>query len=169
MAQSKKSGKNENQSASFLAKVVVIGLVGGILWSFIAYLASIVNLTEISPNLILQPWTLGAWKDKTLGNFISILLIGVISIVAALIYFAALKRFKSILVGMVYGVALWAIVFYLLNPVFPNLKTVKELEMNTVITTLCLYILYGVFVGYSISFEAAELEAASQTEGADEE
>lgn len=169
MAQTKKSEKKQNQSASFLAKVVVIGLVGGLLWSFIAYLASIVNLTEISPNLILQPWTLGAWKDKTLGNFISILLIGVISIVAALIYFAVLKRFKSIIVGMVYGVALWALVFYLLNPIFPNLKTVRELEMNTVITTLCLYILYGVFVGYSISFEAAELEAASKTEGANEE
>jgi hypothetical protein len=167
MGESKKSGQNE--SVSFLAKVVVIGLAGGLLWSFIAYMASIINLTEISPNLILQPWALGAWKDKPLGNFISILLIGIISIAAALIYFVALKKFKSMLVGIVYGLALWALVFYLLNPIFPNLKTVKELEMNTVITTLCLYILYGVFVGYSISFEAAELETASKAKETDGE
>ena len=165
MGESKKSG--QNQSASFLAKVAIIGLTGGLLWSFVAYMASIINLTEISPNLILQPWALGAWKDKPLGNFISILLIGVISIVVALVYFVALKKFKSMIAGIIYGLALWAVVFYLLNPIFPNLKTVKELEMNTVITTLCLYILYGVFVGYSISFEAAELETASKTDGAD--
>ncbi|MFC3882879.1 YqhR family membrane protein [Bacillus songklensis] len=166
MAKSKKSGQEKGQSMSFLTKVVVIGFVGGLFWSFLSHLAYIINLTEISPNLILKPWALGAWKDKWPGMVISILLIGVISIIAALIYFAALKRFKSMLAGIIYGVALWALVFYVLNPLFPNLKTVRELELNTIITTICFYILYGVFIGYSISFEAAELEAATQSEGA---
>jgi hypothetical protein len=160
--------KEKGQAMSFLAKVVVIGLVGGVFWSSLAHLAYIINLTEISPNLILQPWALGAWEDRALGTVISILIIGVISIVAALIYYAALKRFKSMLAGIIYGVALWALVFYVLNPIFPNLKTVRELEMNTIITTICFYILYGVFVGYSISFEAAELESAKESEGAAE-
>jgi hypothetical protein len=165
MTESKKNGQAKGQAMSFLAKVVVIGLVGGVFWSFLAYLAYIINLTEVSPNLILQPWVLGAWKDKALGMVISILIIGVISIVAALIYYAALKRFKNMLAGIIYGVALWALVFYVLNPIFPNLKTVRELEMNTIITTICFYILYGVFVGYSISFEAAELESAKEPKG----
>jgi hypothetical protein len=60
-------------------------------------------------------------------------------------------------VGIVFGAALWGLVFFILNPMFPNLQTVFELPRNTIVTTACLYILYGVFVGYSISFDYNEL------------
>jgi hypothetical protein len=147
---------------SQIGKVIVIGFIGGVFWSLLAYLASILNFTEISPNLILQPFALGEWKNGTLGNFISIVLIGLISIGAALVYFAILKRFTAMWVGIVYGAALWGLVFFLLNPIFPNLKTVFELPRGTIVTTVCLYILYGVFVGYSISFDYNELNTGHE-------
>ncbi|MCH1626611.1 YqhR family membrane protein [Ferdinandcohnia quinoae] len=151
-------GRQSRESpSSFLGKVVTIGLVGGIFWSLLSYVSYILNFTEISPNLVLQPWLIGEWKNRVLGQFIGILVIGIISIGVALMYYALLKRFQSIWIGMIYGIVLWAIVFYVLNPIFPDLKTVGQLDMNTLITTICFYILYGVFIGYSISFEANEI------------
>lgn len=44
-----------------------------------------------------------------------------------------------------------------------NLKTIGELPANTIISSLCIYILYGVFIGYSISFEAAELQTKDES------
>ncbi|MFP3489296.1 YqhR family membrane protein, partial [Staphylococcus sp. SIMBA_130] len=41
-------------------------------------------------------------------------------------------------------------------PMFIDLPTITKLDRNTVITTICLYLLYGVFIGYSISFEYHE-------------
>ena len=68
--------------------------------------------------------------------------------------------------GILYGVVLWLIVFYGVNPLLPNLESVSHLERNTIITTLCLYILYGVFIGYSISFETQEMNRQTQSQAA---
>nr|WP_309100998.1 YqhR family membrane protein [Fredinandcohnia onubensis] len=154
LEQNKKDG-----DMSLMAKVVVIGLFGGIFWSLLSYLTYIFNFTELSPNLILKPWILGDWKNRVLGQFIGIFMIGILSIGVALLYYALLKKFQSIWVGAAFGIALWLIVFYVFNPIFPDIKTVGELERNTVITTICFYILYGVFIGYSISFEENEMRA----------
>ncbi|MFC4324016.1 YqhR family membrane protein [Litchfieldia salsa] len=145
-----------DEPMSMIAKVVITGLFGGIFWSLLNYGTYVFNFTEISPNLVLQPWTVGDWKDRVLGQFIGIAVIGILSIGVALLYYALLRRFQKIWVGMAFGIALWAMVFFVLNPIFPGLKAVTELDRNTNITTICFYILYGVFIGYSISFEANE-------------
>lgn len=52
-----------------------------------------------------------------------------------------------------YGIVLFFIVFFILNPLFPGIKPFTELKRDTVITSICLYIVYGIFIGYSISYE----------------
>ena len=147
---------------SFMTKVIITGLVGGILWSSLGYVAYIFNFTEISPNFVLQPWALGAWKDGMLGNFISIVVIGVLGIGAAIVYFAALKKFPQFWIGILYGGALWGLVFIILNPMFPSIETINKLTLETNVTSLCLFVLFGVFVGYSISFEHNEMQYRKQ-------
>ena len=146
----------KEEPMSVMGKSIVTGFIGGVFWSALAYLAYILNFTEISPNLILQPFALGNWKEGAFGNIISIVIIGLISIGAALVYYAILRRFDGMWLGFAYGGALWALVFFVLNPIFPNVETVLELSRGTIVTTLCLYILYGVFIGYSISFDYKE-------------
>ncbi|OXB91023.1 hypothetical protein B9L21_03910 [Geobacillus uzenensis] len=150
---------------TLLQKTLIIGFVGGVFWSLIGYLAYFFNFSEISPNMVLIPWVAGDWKYGKTGNYVAIALIGVISIAAALLYYALLRNIRGMWAGILYGAALWAVVFYLFNPLFPNVQPVADLEPNTVITTLCLYILYGVFAGYSISFETQEMNRPSQSAG----
>lgn len=141
---------------SFISMVVITGLVGGIVWSSLALLAYFFNFTEVRPNLILEPWALGDWKKGWIGTVFSILAIGVLSIGASLLYYAVLRRFNNMWVGMAYGIGLFLLVFYVLNPIFPGIESFWKLSRNTLITTACIYLLYGVFIGYSISFEEAE-------------
>lgn len=102
-----------------------------------------------------------AWRVEKhgLGTVISIILIGVISIGAAFLYFLLLKRLKTMWPGILYGLVLWLLVFFVFNPIFPDVRTVTELTSDTIITTICIYLLYGLFVGYSISFEYNELNS----------
>jgi uncharacterized membrane protein YagU involved in acid resistance len=65
-------------------------------------------------------------------------------------------------VGIAYGIALFLLVFLVLNPIFPGIKPFWDLSKNTLVTSLCFYILFGVFVGYSISFEESERKAREQ-------
>ncbi|MFB6465851.1 YqhR family membrane protein [Cytobacillus sp. Hz8] len=142
---------------SFIMMVIVTGLFGGIFWSGLAYFAYLFHFTEIRPNIVLEPWTVGNWKYGWLGTVISIIFIGVFSIVAALIYYVALRRFKSMWVGALYGIILFLLVFFVLNPLFPGMDPFSKLGKTTIITSLCFYILYGTFIGYSISFEENEI------------
>lgn len=162
MTEAKQSNELEQnkheQPTSHLTRVVVIGFFGGALWSFMGLIAYYFNFTRLSPSLVLTPFAVGDWKDGAMGQILGIVLISIISIAAALLYDTILKNVTSLWAGVLYGAALWALVFYVINPVFSEQTTVANLDRNTIITMLCLYVLYGVFVGYSISYDASETE-----------
>jgi hypothetical protein len=149
---------------SFMSMVVVTGFIGGMLWSSIAYICYFFSFTKIEPNIIFEPWAVGDWVDKWIGIVLSIVAYGVISIGVALIYYGLLRKFKSMWVGVAYGVALYLAFFLLLNPLFPSIESFTSIDYHTLITTFCLYILYGVFIGYSISYEENELRHQNEKE-----
>lgn len=144
---------NYPKPMSFNTVVFWTGLFGGLFWGTIGFLAYYFNFTEVRPNVILEPWAFGNWKNEWLGTIISIILIGVVSLVAAFIYSLALKKFNGIWLGLGYGIILFLIVYVVLNPIFPGIKPFFDLGRDTVITTICLYLVYGLFIGYSINYE----------------
>lgn len=142
------------KSMSILGRSLLTGFVGGIFWSSIGALLYYFNFTEVSPrSFVLRSWIRAEWTDTWLGNLVSILLIGILSIVVALIYYGLLKNIQSFWAGLFYGLALWVVIFYLFQPIFPNIPNLTELNQNTIVTTISLYLLYGVFIGYSISYD----------------
>ncbi len=153
----KKREKLKEQPMSFMTLVILTGFIGGLLLSSLAYLAYIFDFTSISPRIILDPWALGDWKKTWLGIVISIIFIGAISIIAALIYYGLLRKFKSMWVGIAYGLVLFLLVFFVLNPIFPGIPPFNKLNLNTLVTSICFYILFGLFVGYTISYEESEI------------
>ncbi|MDM5302442.1 YqhR family membrane protein [Bacillus subtilis] len=157
--QNEQSYEKQGPPVPMASRVAATGFFGGVLWSFIAYIAYLFHFSEVSPNMILQPFVLGEWKKHGLGTVISIILIGILSIGAAFLYFLLLKRLKTMWPGILYGFLLWMLVFFVFNPIFPDVRAVIELKADTVITTICIYLLYGLFVGYSISFEYNELNS----------
>jgi hypothetical protein len=148
---------------SLIGLTVITGLFGGVFWSSIAYIAYLFHFTEISPNVILEPWTIGHWKEGWLGTVISIVIIGMLSIGAALIYYFTLRKFSRMYVSVGYGLALFFLVFLVLNPIFPGIAPFTELERNTIVTSICFYILFGVFIGYTISYEESEINKLKET------
>lgn len=158
--------KKENypNHMSIITQVFWTGLFGGIFWSAIGYWAHFFHFTSLQPNVILEPWALGNWKKEWQGTLISIILIGFLSVGVAFIYYAAMKKLKGLVAGIIYGIVIFLIVFFVLNPLFPSISPIKELNRDTIITSICLYIIYGLFIGYSISYQyqqALEKEIAS--------
>ncbi|MGG5255096.1 YqhR family membrane protein [Neobacillus sp. SM06] len=138
---------------SFIVLVFWTGLFGGIFWSLMGYIAYLFSFTELSPRVVLEPWALGNWKEGWLGTIISLLVIGIFSVAAAYLYYAFLKKRKGIWPGIGYGLFIFLLIFFVLNPLFPSIRPITDLSRDTIITSICLYAIYGMFIGYSISYE----------------
>ncbi|WP_100404769.1 YqhR family membrane protein [Bacillus solitudinis] len=150
------------EQMSFGTKVVLIGFFGGLIWSLVGYIAFYFNFMRIGPALILMPWAFGDWKNTYIGQLIGVGMIAILSIGVAFLYKLILQKFHSIWAAMGFGTGLWLLVFYVLNPIFPGLKAVQNLDFNTIASTLCLYVIYGLFIGYSVSYEYAQQHRKSK-------
>ncbi|ASK63221.1 hypothetical protein CFK37_14220 [Virgibacillus phasianinus] len=145
---------NREESRSLLARSLLTGFIGGLIASILGLIMYYFNFSKVGPtSYILRSWLEAKWTHEWLGDVISIVLTGVISIVVALIYYGIFKKMHSMWVGAVFGIVLWGILFYLLQPIFPNIPPLTELNKDTIVSTLCLFILYGTFIGYSISYD----------------
>lgn len=140
-----------------VGRVVVIGFCGGVLWSFIVYIVYLFYFFEISLNMILQLFVFGEWKKYGLGIVISIILIGFFLIGVVFFYFFLLKCLKIMWLGVLYGLLFWLFVFFVFNLIFFDVCVVIELKVDIVIIIICIYLFYGLFVGYFILFEYNEL------------
>ena len=116
---------NEKQKppVSMAGRVAATGFCGGVLWSSFGYIAYLFHFSEISPNMISPAFCHRRVEKTWLGTLISIILIGVISIGAAFLYFLLLKRLKTMWPGIVYTAWCFGLlVFFLFNPIFPDVR-----------------------------------------------
>ncbi len=157
MADKKKSEDKENEKQDSAIKsngrVAAIGIWGGLIWGIMGFIAYYLNFSTYGPALILAPWALGKWKTGLYGQIIGVIAIAILSIFIAFIYKWTLAKIKNIWISVGYGIALWVIVFYIIQPWIPGLQPVFRIGANTISTSISLYILYGLFIGYSISFD----------------
>lgn len=162
MSSGKQNQSNQNEDQlTLLARSLLTGFTGGILWSIIASIFYYFNFMEVSPkSLLLTSWVNADWTDKWLGNFFTIIIAGIVSVAFAFLYYLLLKKIYSLLVSILFGIAVWAIVFFVFQPLFPNVPRLTELSLNTWVTTICVFILYGTFVGYSISYNYEDWQKA---------
>jgi len=151
MKEKNKSNQSINQKK--LRMGLSIGLASGVIWGTISLVAYYLQFTDIGPSIYAKPLLNPDYVLRWQGHLIGVLLYIVFSIIISLIYAFLLSRFNSPWVGIFYGVALWGFVFILLNPLLDLTKKITELGANTISVMLCLYILAGLFIGYSLSIE----------------
>jgi|SRR5699024_3444494 len=151
--------KMSNQSRYLLVfmRTLLTGFIGGLFWSALSVGLYYFNFIEVAPKTyFLRSWTKAAWTSGWQGDVVSIILASLLSIIVALIYFVILKKVPSIWMGATYGIFLWIIVLFGFHSLLPNLQSVVELTTDTLISSLCLFVLYGIFIGYSISFDYSD-------------
>lgn len=145
--------QKKNQVQIFLRSILT-GFVGGIVWTGFATLLYYFNFIQVSPGaILLRTWLSEDWASKWQGEVLAIFLAGFVSIILAIIYFLILRKRSSMWVGVIYGVVLWAVVQFLWIPILYHIPPINEQSMDAIITTICVYILYGLFIGFSISYD----------------
>lgn len=154
-----------SQSVQF-GRALLTGFIGGIFWSSLGMMIYYFNFTEIPvKSFLLTFWTKASWAQSWIGDLAAILISGILSILVAVIYYGLFKKRNSMWVGVWFGIGLWIIVYYLFNSFLDNVPSLTNLQLKTIVSTFSLYCLYGVFIGYSISFDYNDNRIAVRQEG----
>lgn len=130
-----------------------IGFFAGLIWGAVKGLFYYMSFTTVLPGYLVEPFFKNTFLQSQAGYYVGWLFFIIFSIIATIIYTLLFRKAKGPLPGMVYGVVWWLIIFVLAQPVLRMTKPVGELTMNTVISEFCLYLLWGLFIGYTTAEE----------------
>ncbi|MDF2921986.1 MAG: hypothetical protein K0R57_900 [Paenibacillaceae bacterium] len=135
---------------------VYIGYFAGILWGGVKLLEFAMKFTEVVPGFLLEPFFrhsfLIAWQGLALGyaSFVGL------SVLAAAIYGMFLRKLKGPWPGIGYGLAWWCVLYLLVGPLTEMVPAITQLDLNSFVTDLCLFMVWGLFIGFSIAMEFTE-------------
>lgn len=164
MAEQTKDQRKQEPRQSVATKAAATGFAGGLLWSALGAGAYYFHFSEVSAaSFIFRSFWQTDWTGTWLAEVLSVLIVALLSIGTAFVYYFTLRSRKGIWPGAVFGLLLWGVVYFVLTPVFPAIPGFMELSSDTWVTTACLFILYGVFVGYSISYEYHEFNQTADS------
>ncbi len=137
-----------------LRSAFLIGAVGGTFWAFVGYAAYFMNFTKLGPSLFVKPFIPQESLDQPFAHFMGIGVAIVLSILVSLAYVFTLSKFYSPLIGVALGGGAFLFFFYAVSPLLGlTRQPIHLIGMNTFATELCLFILWGLFIGFSLSAE----------------
>ncbi|MDF2961199.1 MAG: hypothetical protein K0S39_2934 [Paenibacillus sp.] len=145
--------KETIQQSNKWTYALYIGFFAGLFWGAVKMVEHYFRFTSLPPGFLIEPFFkrsfLLTWQGYLLGWAVFILF----SIAATLLYTAFLAKAVGPWVGVGYGMAIWGVIFLLVGPVTGMMNWIAFLDWNTILTEACLFMLWGLFIGYSIAFE----------------
>src|SRR5690625_1729997 len=144
---------NKQKYRKFVGRSILTGFLGGLFFIGFSYLFYMFNFIEISPkSYLIHSWTSSLWTNSWQGEIITLVLGAIISIFVAYMYVLLFKKILSLWLSIIFGSILWGVVTFIWPILFNNIPTAQGLDVNTIVSSLSLFILYGTFISYSISF-----------------
>lgn len=137
----------------FWMRTFIVGIFGGIFFSLFFIVLSFFHMIEIKPKNIVQPF----YKERftfllEFPTLTFIVIVTIISCLVAIVYALLFKKKMSLLIGAIYGFIFWVLLYFFLPYFLTHYVTLEQVSFDSHVASSCLFILYGAFIGYSISF-----------------
>lgn len=153
MGKQKQKNEYEDHHTNPWLFSIKIGFFAGLIWGIVRWMFYEMKFTSILPGFAADPFFKASFLKTAWGEVVGIAVFVLFSIAAALIYKVALGRLRGPWPGILYGAAWWAILFAVVGPMLGIMEGIRKAGWNTLYTELCVFLLWGVFIGYSIAFE----------------
>lgn len=150
MEENAKEEKSRTNKWNF---AVYIGFFAGLIWGGLKIVENYFHFTSLPPGFLVEPFYKHSYLMTWRGYITGWLAFIILSIGASLIYALLFAKAKGPWVGVVYGVIWWVLIFLLIGPITGMTNWIAYIDLNTIFTEACVFILWGLFIGYSISFE----------------
>ncbi|WHX47475.1 YqhR family membrane protein [Paenibacillus woosongensis] len=153
MSNQRQQGNQSNNRTNIWTFGLQLGLFAGLIWGGARGLMYFFRLTVIVPGYLAEPFYKTQFLKTQAGYYVGWLYFILFSIVAALLYTLFMRRLKGPYPGILYGIVWWLIIFLGVGPMLGMTKKITELPADTLISEFCLYLLWGLFIGYTAAME----------------
>ena len=130
-----------------------LGFFAGFIWGGLHWLFYLLHFTIVPVGFLAEPFFKHEYIYTAAGHLTGWLFFIVFSILASLLYTFTIRKLKGPLPGMVYGIVWWLILFVLVGPKLGMMKPLNGLTWDSIITELCFFLLWGLFIGYTVAME----------------
>lgn len=130
-----------------------IGCFAGLFASLIRLAAHFLRFTPFDNSFLIYDMFINLEQSDLLVQLLGGVSFIILSIIASIIYMLLFRNKKGPMWGIGYGLCWWLLLFIVLPYVisWPTRGMVMELETQAF--EACLFIIWGLFIGYSIAFE----------------
>ncbi|WP_166239130.1 YqhR family membrane protein [Paenibacillus turpanensis] len=130
-----------------------LGVYAGLIWGAIKMISYFLNFSQVLPGYMAEPFFTHDFIAGWGGHFVGWLFFIVFSLVASFIYTYALSKLKGPWFGIAYGAAWFFLIYLLVGPLTGMMPWIGNMSWDTYIVDLCIYLLWGIFIGYTASLE----------------
>jgi len=141
-----------------------LGFFAGLIWGTLRGIAYWLKFTKLVPGVLADPFFRISFLKTGWGYAVGIGVFIVFSILCTLLYYSLFSRVGGPWMGVVYGFLWWAIIFGAAGPMMAIMPALTLIGWSTLFTELCIFVLWGTFIGYSIAFEFTD-EASREPAG----
>ncbi|WP_335582153.1 YqhR family membrane protein [Paenibacillus yonginensis] len=114
------------------------------------------RFTVVIPGFLAEPFFKNSFLKTQPGYYIGWLFFIVFSIIASMLYTLLFRKLRGPWPGMLYGIVWWAVIFCVLAPWFALAPPLQRLGWTSIISEFCLFLLWGLFIGYTAATEYTE-------------
>lgn len=132
---------------------IITGFFAGLIWGAVKIVFYYLGFTKVLPAFLVEPFFLRGFMHSWSGHLVGWLFFTLLSIFASLLYTAFLRKANGPWPGILYGLAWWAILYLFVGPITGMMKWIYQLDINSILTDACLFTLWGIFIGYTITVE----------------
>ncbi|CAH1210190.1 hypothetical protein PAECIP111893_03161 [Paenibacillus plantiphilus] len=144
--------KRSHRTNAFLY-CVRLGFFAGLFWGSFRWLMYVIHFTKVIPAFLAEPFFRTNFLVTAWGHVIGIVFFIIFSMAAALLYKLLLGRMTGPRAGIAYGMLWWAVLFVGIGPLLKMMAPLNKLGLDTVISEFCLFLVWGLFIGFTIAFE----------------
>ncbi|MBP1999423.1 putative membrane protein YagU involved in acid resistance [Paenibacillus shirakamiensis] len=135
-----------------------LGLFAGLIWGGFHGFFYFLRFTSVLPGFLAEPFFKTTYLKTQPGYYMGWLFFTVFSLVATYIYIFTLRKMKGPWPGLAYGILWWVIIFFI-GPMYKMVPPLRQAGWDTIISEFCIFMLWGLFIGYTIAVEYTEERA----------
>ncbi|MBW4081825.1 YqhR family membrane protein [Paenibacillus sp. S150] len=147
-----KSHKQKSEHTNPWSFALELGFFAGLIWGGARWLMYAMHFTKVIPGFLAEPFFKHDFLTTPAGHLLGYLSFIVFSVIASLLYVLIFRKLKGPWPGMIYGMLCWSGVFLAGSRLFLQQPPFR-LPWNSVISEFCIFLLWGLFIGYTAAIE----------------